>query len=178
MNKEILSSRFIALSLIVIFAAATRALPYLIPHMWNFSAIYALGIFAGAQFKDSRLAFAMPLAAMAISDLFIGNGFILSVYVGFAAIVLCGMAIRNRVNTTNVALASIGGTLLFFLITNFAFLFPATLYPHNLQGIVTSYIMGIPFLRNALISDLIFIPALFYGFHLLEKRYPALAWNK
>src|SRR5690606_25538410 len=163
MNKEMLSTRFIVLSLIVILAAATRALPYLIPHTWNFSAVYALGVFAGVHFKDKRLAFAMPLAAMAISDLFIGSGFILSVYIGFAAIVGCGIAIQNRATTSNVILASISGTVLFFLITNFAFLYPVTLYPHNLQGIITSYIMGIPFLRNALISDMIFVPVLFYG---------------
>ena len=175
MNKQLISPRFVVLSLVIIAVACTRALPFLIPHLWNFSAVYALGIFAGSQFEDKRLALAMPLGAMALSDLFIGNGFSLHVYAGFIAIVMCGIAIRNRISVTNVALASIAGAILFFLITNFAFIYPTTLYPHNMQGIVTSYVMGLPFLRNALISDLIFAPALFYGFYLLEKRYPVLA---
>lgn len=175
MIKQLTSSRFLVLSLVIIAVASTRALPFLVPHFWNFSAVYALGIFSGAQLKDKRLALIMPLAAMAISDLFIGNGFVLTVYAGFIVIVMCGMAIRNRINVTNVALASIVGAVLFFLITNFAFLYSPALYPHNIEGIITSYVRGLPFLRNALISDLIFAPVLFYGFYLLEKRYPALA---
>lgn len=175
MIKQLTSTRFLVLSLVIIAVASTRALPYLIPHLWNFSAVYALGIFAGSQFQDKRLALAMPLGAMALSDLFIGQGFSLMVYAGFIIIVMCGIAIRNHITVTNVALASIIGAILFFLITNFAFLYPTTQYPHNMSGIITSYVMGLPFLRNALISDLIFAPVLFYGFYFLEKRYPVLA---
>lgn len=177
MIKQLTSTRFLVLSLLIIAVACTRALPYLIPHLWNFSAVYALGIFAGSQFRDKRLAIAMPLGAMALSDLFIGQGFNLIVYAGFIVIVLCGIAIQNRITVTNVALASVTGAFLFYLITNFAFFYPTTQYPHNMQGVITSYVMALPFFRNALISDLIFAPILFYGFYLLEKRYPALAHN-
>ncbi|HXI00769.1 MAG TPA: DUF6580 family putative transport protein [Sphingobacteriaceae bacterium] len=177
MIKQLTSSRFLVLTLVIIAVACTRALPYLIPHLWNFSAVYALGIFAGSQFNDRRLAIIMPLAAMALSDLFIGNGFSLIVYAGFIVIVMCGMAIQKRINVTNVALASIAGAFLFYLITNFALFYPPTQYPHNADGIILSYVRGLPFLRNALISDLVFAPILFYGFYMLEKRYPALARN-
>ena len=159
----------------VLLAAATRALPILIPHIWNFTAVYALAIFAGSQFKNRTLAIEMPLAAMAISDLFIGYGYSLVVYAGFIVIVMCGMAIRNHKTVTNIGLASVAGTILFYLITNFAFLYDVSLYPHNMNGIITSYVMGLPFLRNALIADMIFVPVLFGSFYLLEKRYPVLA---
>lgn len=175
MVNQFKSPRFIVLSLMVILAAATRALPILIPHIWNFTAVYALAVFAGSQFKNRTLAIAMPLAAMAISDLFIGYGYSLAVYVGFVVIVMCGMAIRNNKTVTNIGLASVAGAVLFYLITNFAFLYDTSLYPHNMNGIITSYVMGLPFLRNALIADLIFVPVLFGSFYLLEKRYPALA---
>ena len=62
------------LSLLVLFAACTRALPLFIPHTWNFTAISALAIFTGSQFKDTRFAFTISLIAMAISDVFIGYG--------------------------------------------------------------------------------------------------------
>jgi hypothetical protein len=173
--KDLLTPRFIVLSLLVIAAALTRALPYLIPHIWNFTAVGALAIFAGAQFSNRSLAFIMPLAAMAISDIFIGNGFSLLVYCGFTAMVACGFLVRNKVNVTNVILASFISASVFYLITNFAFFYPATLYPHNISGILTSYAAGLPFFRNMLIGNMVFSAVLFSSFYLLSKRYPALA---
>jgi hypothetical protein len=175
MLNQIKSPRFIVLILLILAAAATRALPLLIPHIWGFTAIYALAIFAGAQFNNKALAVVIPLAAMAISDLFIGDGFIMTVYIGFTAIVLCGMAIQKHLTVTTIGLASIVGAVLFFLITNFAFFYPETYYPHNIEGVITSYVRGLPFLRNALISDLIYVPLLFGSFYFLSKRYPSLA---
>lgn len=174
MINYIKSPRFLALTLLVIAAAFTRALPLLIPHIWHFTAVGALAVFAGAQF-DKRLAFVMPLAAMAISDLFIGNGFSFSVYLGFIAMVFCGYAIRNKKSAANIGLASILGAVVFFLITNFAFFYPATVYPHNLGGIVASYVAGLPFINNMIVGNLVFGAALFAGLNLLEKRFPVLS---
>ncbi len=173
--KHINSTRFIVLSLLVIAAALTRALPYLIPHIWNFTAIGALAVFSGAQFSDKRMAFIIPIAAMAVSDIFIGNGFSLAVYTGFVAMVGCGFLIRDKVNTTNIILASFISASVFFLITNFAFLYPASMYPRNISGILTSYAAGLPFFRNMLIGNLAFSAVLFGSFNLLSKRFPVLA---
>jgi hypothetical protein len=173
--KDLLTPRFIVLSLLVIAAALTRALPYLIPHIWNFTAVGALAIFAGAQFSNRSLAFIMPLAAMAISDIFIGNGFSLLVYCGFTAMVACGFLVRNKVNVTNVILSSFISASVFYMITNFAFFYPATLYPHNISGILTSYAAGLPFFRNMVIGNMVFSAVLFSSFYLLSKRFPALA---
>ena len=173
--KDFLTPRFIVLSLLVIAAALTRALPYLIPHIWNFTAIGALAIFSGAQFSNRGLAFILPLAAMAISDIVIGNGFSVLVYIGFTAMVACGFLVRSKVTVTNVILASFISASVFFLITNFAFFYPATLYPHNFSGILTSYAAGLPFFRNMLIGNMVFSAVLFSSFYLLSKRYPVLA---
>ncbi len=173
--KDLLTPRFIVLSLLVIAAALTRALPYLIPHIWNFTAIGALAIFSGAQFSNRGLAFILPLAAMAISDIVIGNGFSVLVYIGFTAMVACGFLVRSKVTVTNVVLASFISASVFFLITNFAFFYPATLYPHNFSGILTSYAAGLPFFRNMLIGNMVFSAFLFSSFYLLSKRYPVLA---
>jgi hypothetical protein len=173
--KDLLTPRFIVLSLLVIAAALTRALPYLIPHIWNFTAIGALAIFSGAHFSNRGLAFILPLAAMAISDIVIGNGFSVLVYIGFTAMVACGFLVRSKVTVTNVVLASFISASVFFLITNFAFFYPATLYPHNFSGILTSYAAGLPFFRNMLIGNMVFSAVLFSSFYLLSKRYPVLA---
>lgn len=169
------SPRFIVLSLMVIAAAASRSLPYLLPDMWNFSAVGALAIFAGAQFENKRFAFMMPIAAMAISDLFIGNGFSILVYSAFAVMVACGFLIRNKISSINVVLASFVSAGLFFLITNFAFFYPSSLYPRNIAGIMSSYTAGLPFFRNMLFSNVVFSIVLFGGFYLLSKRFPVLA---
>lgn len=173
--EHIKSPRFIVLSLLVIAAALTRALPYLIPDIWNFTAVGALAIFAGAQFRNKSMAFIMPIAAMAISDLFIGNGFSLLVYTGFVTMVACGFLLRNKINTTNVILASFISASVFFLITNFSFFYPVSLYPRNISGILASYAAGLPFFRNMLVSNLVFSAVLFSSFYLLSKRFPLLA---
>ena len=177
MIEQIKSPRFIVLSLLVLCAAATRALPLFIPHMWNFTAIGALAIFAGSQFDNKRFAFLIPLAAMALADICIGNGFSVTAYLGFISMVACGVYIRKNTSVTNVATASIVGSIVFFLITNFALLYSPALYPHNLTGVATSYLMGLPFLRNMLIGDAFYGLALFGGFHLIKKQYPSLAIN-
>jgi hypothetical protein len=89
--------------------------------------------------------------------------------------VACGFLVRNKVNVTNVILASFISASVFYLITNFAFFYPATLYPHNISGILTSYAAGLPFFRNMLIGNMVFSAVLFSSFYLLSKRYPALA---
>ncbi len=170
------SSRFIVLTVIVILAAFSRALPLVIDHTWNFTAVGALAIFAGAQFNDKRLAFIMPLAAMALADLlFLRNGFSLLVYSGFVAMVACGFLIRNKVNTMNVIMASFVSATVFYLITNFSFFYPVTLYPRDFSGIIASYEAGLPFFRNMVLGNLVYSGVLFGSFYLLSKRYPVLA---
>ena len=173
MTKMVLSSRYMVLTGLILLAACTRALPLYIPHIWNFTAVGALAIFAGAQFQNKGLAFLVPLMAMALSDVFLGNGFNLVVYIGFIVMVACGMAIRGKVTPTSIALSSVAGAIFFFLITNFAFLYPW--YPHNMAGVIQSYVMGLPFLRNMIIADAIYGTVLFGGFYLLEKGFPKLA---
>ena len=170
MIEQIKSSRFITLSLLVLLAACTRALPLLIPSIGNFTAIGALAIFAGSQFSNNRFAFTIPLLALAISDWFIGNGFNILVYVGFIVMVACGTFIRNRVSVTSVALSSMGSAVAFYLITNFAYFYSPNLYPHNFTGVLTSYAVALPFLRNMLIGDL-FYGFVLFGILLLRNTY-------
>ncbi len=172
--KQIQSPRFIILSLLVLAAALTRLLPLNIPHIWNFTAVGALAIFAGAQFRNSSLAFIMPLAAMAVSDLFIGQGFSLVVYTGFIAMVGCGFLIRKKINTPNVILASFISAFVFYLITNLPLFYPG-LYTMDLTGFIASYTAALPFFRNMLLGNLAYSAVLFGSFHLLTRYFPVLA---
>lgn len=172
--QQIKSTRFIVLSLLILAAALTRFLPFLIDHTWNFTAVGALAIFAGSQFSDKRIAFAVPLFAMMLSDIFIGNGFSMLVYAGFVAMVACGFLIKGKINFQNVVLASFVSAGVFFLITNFSFFYPATLYPRDFSGVIASYTAALPFFRNMLLGNLVYSAVLFGSFYLLSLRFPAL----
>ena len=68
-------------------------------------------------------------------------------------------------------LATLGSSIIFFLVTNFALFYPTMLYPHTVQGIMASYTAGIPFLKNAVIGDLIYSGILFAGYELVIKKF-------
>jgi len=55
-------------NLLIIFAIATRFLP----HPPNFTAVIAVGIFAGFLFKNKIFAYVLPIIAMIASDLILG----------------------------------------------------------------------------------------------------------
>lgn len=63
-----------------------------------------------------------------------------------------------------VIVSSLAASAIFFLVTNFAFLYSN--YPHNFSGILESYINGLPFLRGTLMGDMFYSVALFGGYEL------------
>lgn len=57
---------------------------------------------------------------------------------------------------------SLAGSILFFLITNWAVWAFGELYTKDLGGLLMSYTMGLPFFRNTLLGDLFYV-AVFFG---------------
>ena len=178
-------TRFSTLVAIVVLAALSRFLP----HLPNFTPIAAIALFGGAYFTNRWQAFAVPMGAMLLSDTIreftSGYGFhsgIWVVYGSFALVAVLGMIFLKKVTPLKLITASLASSLLFFLITNFAFLYTESAianpnlgtYPHNLTGIIASYTAGIPFLRNQILGDLFFSGVLFGGFALLQKRFEVL----
>ena len=68
----------------------------------------------------------------------------------------------------------LAASLSFFLITNCAFIYEPTMYPHTLKGMVDSYIAGIPFFWNTLAGDAVYAALLFGGYALAERLLPVL----
>ncbi len=158
--------------LLILLGAAMRV----IPHPANFAPIAAIGLFAGV-YLDKKQAFLVPLAAMLISDVFIGFDSLNSRLIIYAALIgasLLGMAIKDRKNLTNVVLGSVSGSVLFYFLTNLVFLYPAKMYPHTWAGQMLSYTNALPFFRNTLLGDL-FYTAVFFGVYevvmALQKKY-------
>jgi len=158
MNKLIIT-------VIIIFAAFTR----LIPHPPNFTPIIAMGLFGGAYLKDSRLVFLIPLIAMIIADSFLGfHGMMFWVYGSLILISMIGILLKNRTTLKNCAVATLSGSLLFFLVTNFGVWIMSGFYEKSIVGLLTCYSMALPFFHNTLAGSIVYSAIMFGGYEGLK----------
>ena len=155
---------------VVVIAAA--ALSRLIPHPMNFAPITAIALFGGIYF-NGKFSPILPLAALFISDLFLGfyEG-IAWVYGSFLLVVAIGLLVRKHKSAVVVFGATIGSSLLFFLITNFGVWQSGIFYTKDLSGLVECYVAAIPFYRNAVIGDLFYVTVMFGAYELVMKYLP------
>lgn len=161
--------------LIIILAALTRVLP----HMPNVAVVTAVAIFAGSVFSFRR-ALGITFLVRLLSDLAIGFfawKIMVAVYIAHLLGVLFGRWIGDGAVSFNrfikVGVSGLVVAGLFFLITNFAYLYAE--YPHTWAGVVQAYANGLPFLRGTLIGDMGFSLALFVAYDAVR----ALAmWRK
>jgi len=148
----------------------------LLPHAWNFAPIVAIGIFSGA-YLGKKYAFVVPVVAMLASDIFIGFyawQMNLSVYIAMGLAGLIGLALQKNKNPIKIALASVAGSTLFFLITNSAVWLFTSMYSSSFSGLIASLYAGIPFYRNAIVGDVWYTFVLFGTYELsmyFYKRY-------
>ncbi len=162
-------------ALVIVGVIAAAAAVRLIPHPPNFTPIAAMALFSGAHMADRRLPFVIPLAAMGLSDLVIGlHALVPAVYLSFALIVCLGFWLRGRLSMVRAAAATLAGSVLFFIVTNFAVWAWGAMYPRTLAGLAEAYIVAIPFFRNTVLGDAFYAAVLFGGFAVLEYFVAAL----
>ncbi|MDD5710863.1 MAG: hypothetical protein PHV43_02060 [Candidatus Colwellbacteria bacterium] len=136
----------------------------LLPHAPNFTPVGALFLFAGA-FLPGRLKFIVPIIALGVSDFFIGfydYKLMFVVYGSFLMMSVLGSLAGRKVSPLRIGLGSLGGSTFFFFATNFAVWIFSDWYAPTLGGLLSAYIMGIPFFRMTLLGDL-FFSTLFFG---------------
>ena len=155
---NILKKEIFPISLIIILAFAR-----LIPHPPNFTPIIAVAIISGDFFKNFNLSVLILLAAMLISDLFIGfYENIIFVYVSLILITFIFHKISSKINFKNLFIYGFAGSVIFFVISNFgvwALGSPGVqdiAYEKSLSGLIQCYILAIPFFGNTFLSTLIF----------------------
>jgi hypothetical protein len=149
MNKHFLP----ALTLILL-GVSTRFLP----HPANFTALGAIAIFSGI-YLPRKWALCLPLAAMFLSDIFLGFyswPIMLSVYAGFAIMGLIGMAVKKRKNAGTILAGTLLGSVIFFLLSNFSVWAFGSWYEHSLSGLYQCFFLALPFFKNSLIGDLFY----------------------
>ncbi len=138
----------------------------------NFHAIVGTALFAGFFLKSTRMAAAVPLTAMGLSDLVIGSYeplLMLTVYASLVAPIAWRGWLLRRMNPTRLAGASIASSLLFFFTTDLAVWYHW--YPHTAAGIARCYAAALPFLGYALCGDLLFAGGLFAVYWLATRAW-------
>tara|TARA_Y100001935_G_scaffold115511_1_gene95619 strand:+ start:505 stop:1020 length:516 start_codon:yes stop_codon:yes gene_type:complete len=159
-------SVYFGLGLIILLA-----LSRLIPHPPNFTPILGMAVFSGAIINKKIVAYLVPLAAMLLSDLYLGfHSGMPIIYFTLAVCVLIGTFIESRVTILNSILGITAGVLVFYLITNFTVWYGSGMYENSFSGLITCYVMGLPFLQNTFISSLIYGMGAFLIYEVINKR--------
>ena len=151
----------------------------------GFSSVFAVALFAGITTKDKTDAFLLPLVALFLSDmilqglhalnLFPYSGFYSGQIINYALfilITLIGIVFRNY-KTAGIFAAAIIAPTIFFLLSNFIVWKTqgaAMGYSNDINGLMQSYVFGLPFYRNSLISTIIFLPAFIALYHWLRYK--------
>jgi hypothetical protein len=185
--KNSVNLRLGVISGMIVLAAISRFLPIVMPSMANFSPVGAMALFGGAYFMRKSWAYAVPMIALWLSNLVLNNvfykefypsfsfGFETTVFVSFAAMVAIGTVFLKKVNLVNLLTANVLGTLAFFFISNFLVWYGGKMYPQTLTGLATCFTMGLPFLKNTLLSNLLFSGVMFGIFEYAKTQVKELA---
>lgn len=152
----------------------------LLPHPPNFSPIEAVSLFAGAYVADRRLAFALPLFALLLSDLVLGfvvygYGLVYAgmvfIYASVALITALGAGwLRHRTSLARVAGGAMASATLFYIVTNFGVWLTSGLYPHSTGGLLACYLAGLPFFHYTLAGAFVYTALLFGGAELTRRH--------
>lgn len=161
---------------------------------FGFAPQIAMAIFGGAMIRDKKLAFVLPLLSMLISDLLYQVLYINGVttiqgfyagqwinYILFAGLTVFGFLMK-KINLRNVLGFSIGGSLLYFIISNFTVWIGGGGLgrPLSFEGLLLCYGDALAFYRdyglvngfagNFIFGDLFFSGILFGSYYLLNKK--------
>jgi len=181
--------KFGIIVLMVVAAAATRFMP----HPPNFTPIGGMALFGAAHFAKKYWAYLIPFLALWLSDLILNNvvysspdgftwitSFGLWNFAAFGMIVFLGSNILKKINLPNIIGASVIGSLVFFLITNFGIWAsdPLNMYADNIAGLTAAVAAGLPFFWNTLAGDIVYVGVLFGGYEIAKNIYPSLGLKK
>ena len=121
----------------------------------------------------NRWAAVVPFAVVAVSDAVLGNTQIMwFTWSAWAVVGLGAILARNLRGPGRYAAAlgvGVGGSLWFFAWTNFGVWLMDGMYPATLDGLVASYVAGLPFLRTMLLGNLVLVPLAAVVASLMER---------
>jgi len=161
--------------LLILLAVLSRVAPH--PAWLNFTAVGGSLLYFGAR-RPLRQAI-LPVALLAATDYYLtvyaySYPFHISAYLvtwaWYAGIILLGrVLLAKQVSSLRVGTAVAIAPTSFFLITNFAAWIGSPLYPQTFAGLGMSYVAGLPFYRNDLISTAL-VTGLAFGLPALARQ--------
>ncbi len=158
---------------LIAFGAVGRLL---LQDMPNIETITVVSLLAGSLLGGVWTV-VVGLAVVAVTDMVIGNTAIaLFTWSAWAVMGVFGWMVRRgrgRVLRHAAALTGMGllGNAFFYAWTNFGVWHIGGLYSHTFDGLMLSYIMGLPFLKYQLLSTLMFVPGVSVVALVLWRRF-------
>lgn len=132
------------------------------PHLPNFTAIGAIALRARVRF--GLLGLALPLGSMLVTDLALGFyswRLMLSVYGAIGLAGWLGRWLTGSPSGRRLVLVASGSSIIFFLITNFTVWIVTPWFEKSLWGLLTAYILGLPFLASMMAGDVFYTVIVF-----------------
>jgi len=161
-------SKYLFTFVLLFLAAVSR----IVPHPVNVAPITAIALFAGV-YLDRKYAFIIPIAAMLISDYFIGfYDAMIWVYLSVIMIGFIGLWLNQHRGILPTIGSTVAGSVLFFIVTNFGVW--VLWYPHTWTGFIGCYTAAIPFFRNTMLGDLGYVTTLFGIYELVRRFIPGI----
>ncbi|MFG0268280.1 MAG: DUF6580 family putative transport protein [Rhodopirellula sp. JB055] len=165
MNPSNNVQRFAIVLAMIGIAVASR----LLPHPPNFTPLAAMCLFAGAMTVSPRIMAVSVIIAMLISDAVLGFHSLMPVVYGclLANFVIGRKLVGANTNAIRVVAGSLVGSVLFFVVTNFAVW--VSFYPSTWTGLTACFAAAIPFFQYTLSGDLVY-SGLFFGVYALATN--------
>ena len=142
----------------------------LIPHPWNFTPILATGIFSGFYFRKFYLSLFIVIFSMFLGDLYLGfHNTMFFTYISLTVAVVLGIYIKYF-KFNEILISGLISSVCFFIVTNFGAWLTLDMYEKNLSGLMSSYILAIPFFHNTLISTFLYLIVIKLLFDFLTNK--------
>jgi hypothetical protein len=160
--------------LFLVFAVAVHM--RFLPLPFSFAPVTAALLYFGA--RRPRKEMWVPVAALAAAGVYLSRvtyGYSVSAdlwvtWAWYAAIVLLGGLLAKNASALRIGAATLTASVSFFLLSNFAVWAVWSMYPKTASGLTMCYVAGLPFFRNAVVSDLFFAGAFFGIGYLVSHR--------
>jgi hypothetical protein len=177
-----------------------KVLPFVLMHFgmdiklettypWTFTPIFAAALFGVSFFKDLRIGFLLPLAAVMLADVLIGllAGLAMGVkeglayaiypgqivnYIGLLVASSAGLLTRQKKNVLRIACATITAPTIYFIVSNFGVWSFDTMinYPKTVAGLLQAYVAAVPFYKMSVISTIFYSGVLFSPLGIAQLR--------
>ncbi|MBI4948052.1 hypothetical protein HY844_00645 [Candidatus Berkelbacteria bacterium] len=153
---------------LTLIAIASR----LLPHPPNFTALGAGALFGGAKIARPYN-YLLVLFSLFVTDIFLGfHSTMPFVYAAFILSVALGEIMPKKYSVKKTATYALISSTAFFIITNLGVWLVGGIYERSVAGLVTCFVMAIPFYGLTLLGDMLYSLGLFSAYaYQSEKIY-------